>query len=336
MNSEIHLCAYCGAPATHQLKNGKWCCQPSSNSCPDVRKKISQSASRVANKTCPHCHQEFQNIHPKVFSNHVRWCKQNPDRNRLSGELFRKTSTAAVQRSLIERFGEIREFTVTCAKCRKQFKVREREKIFPSKEKYYCSSQCSHSREHTPKQRKAASEKTIRWLVTHGKKVHKNVLRNCQHCGEEFVTKENSSKRFCSNKCARRHIAQLKYQEKLGACVTDIERTKLEIAKYREACKFKFSLNQFPDEFDFDLIRKYGWYKAKNHGDNLTGVSRDHMYSVMDGFVNHIDPKILSHPANCKLMIHSENISKHNSSSITLDELLKRIDQWNLKYGSSN
>ena len=115
-------------------------------------------------------------------------------------------------------------------------------------------------------------------------------------------------------------------------CKTEADFIKLDIKRYREACKFKFSLNWFPLEFDFDLIKKYGWYKAKNHGNNLNGVSRDHMYSIMDGYINRVDPKILSHPANCKLMLHRDNSSKRNKSSITLEELKKRIDSWDKKY----
>ena len=42
MNEETHTCVYCGAPATYQLKNGKWCCQPSPNKCPAVRQKNSE------------------------------------------------------------------------------------------------------------------------------------------------------------------------------------------------------------------------------------------------------------------------------------------------------
>ena len=41
MNEEPHVCAYCGALATYQLKNGKWCCQTSFNKCPAIRKKNS-------------------------------------------------------------------------------------------------------------------------------------------------------------------------------------------------------------------------------------------------------------------------------------------------------
>ena len=101
---------------------------------------------------------------------------------------------------------------------------------------------------------------------------------------------------------------------------------------YKPSCNFKFSLNTFPEEFDFSLIDKYGWYKPKNRGDNLCGVSRDHMYSVKDGFVNNIDPLIIAHPANCRLVLHSENSSKNSQSLITIEELMIRIKNWNEKY----
>ena len=59
----------------------------------------------------------------------------------------------------------------------------------------------------------------------------------------------------------------------------------------------------------------------------------DHfMFSVKDGFLFNVDANIISHPANCELMIHSKNISKNKNSSITLDTLLKRIHEWDLKY----
>lgn len=56
------------------------------------------------------------------------------------------------------------------------------------------------------------------------------------------------------------------------------------------------------------------------------------MYSVRDGFINKINPDIIKHPANCRLMIHNENNKKHSSSTITIGELLERIKEWDLKY----
>jgi hypothetical protein len=97
---------------------------------------------------------------------------------------------------------------------------------------------------------------------------------------------------------------------------------------YKPSCNFDFNLNIYPDKFNFDLIRELGWYSPSNKGNNLNGVSRDHMYSVKDGFINKVDYNIIKHPANCKIMKHVDNSSKNYRSSITLDELLKRIEEW--------
>ena len=31
------------------------------------------------------------------------------------------------------------------------------------------------------------------------------------------------------------------------------------LTNYRADCKFKFNLKDYPDEFDFDLIKQFGW-----------------------------------------------------------------------------
>ena len=111
-----------------------------------------------------------------------------------------------------------------------------------------------------------------------------------------------------------------------------VRHNRTEFENYRADCAFKFNLSDYPDEFDFSLIESFGWYKPKNRGNNLIGISRDHMISVRYGFDNKIPPEHLSHPANCMLLKHGENVSKGTKNSITYEELLKRIESWNRKY----
>lgn len=99
-----------------------------------------------------------------------------------------------------------------------------------------------------------------------------------------------------------------------------------------QTANFNFNLADYKDEFDFSLVEKYGWYSPSNKKNNLGGISRDHMLSVNEGFRMNIDPKIISHPANCRLMIHTDNISKNKGSVITLDELIVRIKDFEIKY----
>ena len=286
-------------------------------------------------RTCPHCHQTFQNISGRTFSNHVRWCKENPDKDRLSGKKICEKQKESRLRYLDRHDGKLRSFTVICDSCGKQFEVMERERKFPSRNKYFCSRSCSNKRKYSIEQIQSRSEtrkKRMKKFGINGKPLYKTIEKECKQCHKIFHVKENSKQCFCGVSCAAQYRTQIRYQEKINRCQTDIERTKIELQKYRVQCQFKFAVKDFPEEFDFSLIKKYGWYKAKNRGNNPNGISRDHMYSVMDGFINHIDPKIISHPANCQLLPQKENASKSSTSSITLDDLLKRIEKWNNKY----
>lgn len=107
--------------------------------------------------------------------------------------------------------------------------------------------------------------------------------------------------------------------------------------KYKILSRFKFSLNSFTEEFDFNYINKFGMFKSfcpKGGKLNIEGLVRDHMFSVSDGIKNFINPKIISHPANCKLIFHFENSRKQHNSNITLEQLLEKIKNWDLKYGN--
>ena len=61
---------------------------------------------------------------------------------------------------------------------------------------------------------------------------------------------------------------------------------------------------------------------------NPNGAVRDHMFSCKEGFLRNIDVKIISHPANCQIITHIENCSKGIRCSITLEELLEKIKNW--------
>jgi hypothetical protein len=97
---------------------------------------------------------------------------------------------------------------------------------------------------------------------------------------------------------------------------------------YRPSCEFNFNIKENEEKFDMKLVENYGWYSPTNKGDNLNGVSKDHMYSVRDGFINKVDPEIIKHPANCRLILHKENNIKKFNSIISLEELEERIKNW--------
>jgi hypothetical protein len=114
-----------------------------------------------------------------------------------------------------------------------------------------------------------------------------------------------------------------------------VQKTKYQ---YGYQCRFNFSISQYSDWFvgASELIKEYGWYStpgSRKGKRNTNGISRDHLYSVSDGFKNNVDPNILAHPANCRLVSHTENQKKRAKSLITLDELMLRIQNFESMYG---
>jgi hypothetical protein len=201
----------------------------------------------------------------------------------------------------------------TCPRCKEIFIVlrsRHRDGTLhtPHHEHLYCSTQCAHGRPQSPVTREKIKK-------SRGRKER----HHCLICGRECNQPKN---KFCSRAC------QYKFQKVFS------QRNLSEKRKYHLDCSFTFSLSDFPKEFDFDLIKQYGWYKAKNRGDNQNGVSRDHMISVDYGFKHNIPTKLISHPANCKLVRHTENKHKGTQCSLTLEQLEQRIKKWDEVYKS--
>ena len=188
--------------------------------------------------------------------------------------------------------------------------------------KQFCSRKCANSRIMTEDKRlkisvgnKKSEKLKIANSIGRGR-IRRNNLCSCKYCKITYSTLNR--KTYCSDECKRKSkikdYTQLKY--------------------YKTAASFKFNLATYKNEFNFGLIDLFGWYKAKNNGDNLGGVSRDHIFSVNEGFKRNINPLILAHPANCRLMIHTDNISKNKKSDITLEDLLEKIKLFDLKYGN--
>ena len=138
--------------------------------------------------------------------------------------------------------------------------------------------------------------------------------------------KKDETREFCSKSCCG----------VLNNRKRNINNNKTEKAQYRSNSAFKFNVYNFPEEFNLALIEEFGWYSAANRGNNLYGVSRDHMISCDYGRNNNISAEHLAHPANCELISQSKNASKGVANSITYDELLIRIKQWDEKYGVYN
>lgn len=246
---------------------------------------------------CNECGEIFEN--KKIKANHVRW------KHRDQSDYKEKARQMSVKLS-DEKYGaKIKEsIDCSCEKCSNKVDVEYRPG--KKKEKNFCSRSCANYRG-------KRSEDTKR-------KISESLTRNkikickCVQCSNEF--EHSRIKKYCSAECIKESKR--------------INRTGLQ--NYRADASFNFNVFDYPDEFNLDLINEHGFYSAANRGNNLNGVSRDHMYSCKMGLINNIDPRIIGHPANCKLMRHNDNISKWSGSSISIESLLERINAWDKKY----
>lgn len=284
----------------------------------------------VVENICPYCECHLL-MNKKVFANHVRWCKSNPKFIEKNNKFKEKLSNS------LKLKNPLITYKFKCVICNKEYELKMTKNSYDKGEyKKTCSISCAHklSALNSPLDRTYKIALGIRkYYVENGMRetIEDNYwTKTCPNCNKEFKTKKKNQE-YCSGKCAKeyRDYDNIKKILKLN----DKEKIKKIKILYRNSCVFKFSLNSYPNEFDFDLINKYGWYKAKNHGNNPNGISRDHIYSCNEGFINLIDPYILSHPANCQLIRQSKNASKHDKCNITLNSLKEKIKEWNSKYG---
>ena len=250
---------------------------------------------------CDKCGETFEN--KKIKANHVRW--KHKDQS-----AYLKNIGSTISKSYDNKYGKILKETVECSHvpCNNnidiEYRAGEKNK---KKDKYFCSRSCGNSRG-------KRSDETKQKISNALKRDPRVFTACCKNCSKEF--KHTRTKMYCSTEC----VKEFK------------RRNRTELQNYRADASFNFNVFDYPEEFNLDLINEHGFYSASNRGNNLNGISRDHMYSCKMGLINNIDPKILGHPANCRLMRHNDNVSKNAESSITIEELLERITVWDKTY----
>ena len=120
----------------------------------------------------------------------------------------------------------------------------------------------------------------------------------------------------------------ISYNERIGYYDNLTERE-----KYYKQCAFTFNPYIYEHLLGYELLGKYGWYIKET---KIDGLVRDHRISRIYGWENKINPNLISHPANCELMLQSSNSTKSGKCSITVKELKEQIKKWDMKYGIYN
>lgn len=186
--------------------------------------------------------------------------------------------------------------------------------------KKYCNRHCVHIGSKKTEESKNKIRKTIIDKNLPSKKILNIKVCINPHCGKSFSVTVRQTRKFCNDLCRKSYY--------------NTRRSHFE--NYKIKCQFRFSISDYPCLFDPTLIEKYGWYSPTNKHNNLNGISRDHRLSIKDGFDKNIDPKLISHPANCELVRHLDNQKKKTKSSISLEDLVKRICAVDREYEGSS
>jgi hypothetical protein len=211
--------------------------------------------------------------------------------------------------------------------------------VFAKRKNKFCSSICA-----------AIANNKIRSIY-----YTPNKIKPCTICSNLVEVKGNCSNRsvFCSDTCRSKRIINLRKSNKIkkicnncnehitgggkrycsNICWREFSfKRKNEKAQYKLKCAFNFNVYEYPNFFDLSLIDKFGWYSPSNKKNNLNGISRDHCISINDGYIKNINPDIIAHPANCRLINHVDNQIKKHNSIYTLDMLLEKILAFEKQY----
>jgi hypothetical protein len=136
------------------------------------------------------------------------------------------------------------------------------------------------------------------------------VILKCKLCKKTFKKRlscMDSQNHFCSRKC----------------CNVWKGRHKTSYRIYKQLAQWKhLNLGEVCSRKEKSMLKKVGIFCPRTR---KGGMSRDHKFSVFNGFVNNVFPQLIGHPANCSLILQSANAKKHIKNSITLSQLFDDI-----------
>lgn len=130
-------------------------------------------------------------------------------------------------------YGSYKEFEVICGSCNSSFFVKEREKLYPQKEKYFCSKSCSNKR---------IFNNIVKEKIRNSLTIYGDV--KCLQCNFEFKKKKKDQK-FCSRFCASKYRNKKQpigsYARKAGliSASRNVKRSKNEIY-FADLCELYF------------------------------------------------------------------------------------------------
>jgi hypothetical protein len=132
---------------------------------------------------------------------------------------------------------------------------------------------------------------------------------------------------FIDIKCCENHKIKIKYinfkiRPRCRFCYYESMRIPYEqIEKFEKYSKIVRSLTRFQFNNNKHLIND-----SDLKINDPSGYHVDHIYSIIEGFLNEIDPKVISSYVNLQIMLQNDNLSKSRKCDISIDELYRRYN----------
>lgn len=177
---------------------------------------------------------------------------------------------------------------------------------------------CDTSPNKCPENKRKNSEKT-KLAYSSGKRVDQKIVY--QKLPEETKIRMAWSRGLTKYTDSRieKHASKIRGKRKIK------DEEKIAYLEYREKCAFNFTGFDISKIKGYELLKKHGMYHKNKNKD---GVVRDHRISIWYGWINKIDPSLISHPANCEFVFHKHNASKGIACSINLECLKEEMKSW--------
>jgi hypothetical protein len=161
------------------------------------------------------------------------------------------------------------------------------------------------------------------WVAAKGNKISKAIANRGGHSGKNNPmynkTHSSSTKQKQSEKAINRnptcYMAATDTKIKKGIAIPKELKTEWDL--YREQV-FNYT------------YRSWKHHQNKINPQNLERGSKfelDHKFSITEGFKQNVAPEIIGHYVNLELLPKFDNRSKRISCSITLEELIKAVEQ---------
>jgi len=222
--------------------------------------------------------------------------------------------------------------------CSQAAVVRKKDKLF----------NCLRCRQKLAKQQYKFCSKSCSTTWYNSQRSYENPSKpKCLTCGNE--TRRISAK-YCSNKCLRISegilVKPIKKKDPQSPfnCTCKHCGVKFQSQRCRHYCsnhvnlyshngraRYWFTINvyNYPELFDLEDLKRIG-FRSKT---NLNGYTRDHKVSVNHAIRYSYDPYYITHVMNCELMLWNENNKKNTNSSISYDELVQLVNEYDSKVG---